>query len=117
MAVTLVTSAFVTSTTTAATYGLVTATDQGVYIFNLSLLNMKGSATADWIEIEILGALTTTATTDVIDTYTIVGAQAAEYFRTQPYVVPQSGLFGVNLRHRTFCSTGTSFLWSVFRVT
>lgn len=117
MAVTLASSGTQTTSGTNATYGLVSATDQGVYIFWMSLKNMKGSATADWVEVEVLRQITTTSTAEIVDVYTMVGPQSRDAFRTQPYPMPQSCLFVVNFRHRQFCSTGTDFLWGVDRVT
>ena len=116
MSVTVSTSGSQTTTTTASAYGLVTATAQGVYQFVMNTVNLTSSATADWIEIQVFGQITSTATNRLIDVYTIVGPQSQTFFRTQPYVSPHS--FSVFLFHKQFAlGSGTDFPWAVYLVT
>lgn len=116
MAISLPTFGTLTTTTTASAYNLVSATAEGVYVFQISTRNMTASATGDWLELRVFGQITSTTTAELIDTYTAVGAQNQDYLRTQPYVTPH--YFAVQVFHRQFAlGSGTDFIWSVYRVT
>lgn len=115
MSVTVTSEGTQTTTTTASGYSLVTVTGQGVYVLAVSLKNMTASATGDWLEFQIFGRVRATSTDELIDTYTVVGAQANDFFRTQPYVSPH--YFRPVLFQRQFAlGSGTSFEWAVYAV-
>lgn len=115
MSVSVLTSGTQTTTTTASGYSLTSATAQGVYQLAVSLRNMTASATADLLQIDIYGRVLSTGTDELIQSYSIIGPQTQDFFRSDPFISPH--YFRPVLWQKTFgLGSGTSFDWAVYAV-